>query len=152
MTQDWLPESAAWGFDSDPMIDNVNTMYLSRGGVETNQRFYFADDWWTGGSWGCLRCLAGIRVAQRGLYFTESYPPFSLTSGMVTTANGEAYDLDETGAHRRLLEENLVSWVDTIRAEILAIDPPLWSRSGSSSPRGPILRGKGMIGSSRQSR
>ena len=29
LTQDWLPESAAWGFESDPLIDNVNAMYLA---------------------------------------------------------------------------------------------------------------------------
>ena len=71
------------------------------------------------------------------LYFTESYPPFSLTSGKVTTANGGTYDLDETGAHRRLLEENLVSWVDTMRAEILSIDPTALVTVGFFQPKGP---------------
>ncbi|MET0696663.1 MAG: discoidin domain-containing protein [Acidimicrobiia bacterium] len=136
LTQDWLPESAAWGFDSDPMIDNVNAMYLSRGGVETNQRFYRE---WLGGlaaRGAAFDALLAYELRNE-LYFTESYPPFSLTSGMVTTANGEAYDLDETGAHRRLLEENLVSWVDTMRAEILAIDPTALVTVGLFQPKGP---------------
>lgn len=136
LTQDWLPESAAWGFESDPLIDNVNAMYLSRGGVETNQHFY--REW--------VSALAARGAAfdallayelRNELYFTESYPPFSLTSGMVTIANGKTYDLGETGAHRRLLEENLVSWVDTMRAEILAIDPTALVTVGFFQPKGP---------------
>lgn len=136
LTQDWLPESAAWGFESDPLIDNVNAMYLSRGGVETNQHFY--REW--------VSALAARGAAfdallayelRNELYFTESYPPFSLTSGMMTTAKGKTYDLGETGAHRRLLEENLVSWVDTMRAEILAIDPTALVTVGFFQPKGP---------------
>jgi hypothetical protein len=71
------------------------------------------------------------------LYFSELYPPFSLDSETVTTANGASYDLAAPDAHRRLLEENLVFWVDEMRSEILSRDPSALVTVGFFQPKGP---------------
>ena len=136
LTQDWLPESEAWAFDTDPMIDNVNSMYLSGGGLEANRRFYrqWVDALIERGA--AFDALLGYELRNE-LYFTELYPPFNLTSGTVTTANRVSYDLSEAGAHRRLLEENLVFWADTMREEILARDPTALVTVGFFQPKGP---------------
>jgi hypothetical protein len=135
-TQDWLPESSAWAFGSDPLIDNVNAMYLSRGGLETNRRFY--REWVEGliERDAPFDALLGYELRNE-LYFTELAPPFSLDSGMVTTANEGTYDLSAVGAHRDLLEENLVFWADTMRSEIMALDPTALVTVGFFQPKGP---------------
>ncbi len=135
-TVDWLPESSDWAFDSDPLIDNVNAMYLSVGGVVTNERFWraFAEGLVERGA--PMDALLAYELRNE-LYFTELFPPFSLTSGIVRTANGQEYDLSSPDAHRRLLEENLVHWVDRMRAAILEADPTALVTVGFFQPKGP---------------
>jgi hypothetical protein len=136
LTTDWLPDSAAYGFDSDPLIENVNAMYLSSGGVEANARFFGDFARALVGRGARLDSLLAYELRNE-LYFTNLYPPFSLSSGMVTTANGRTYDLAAAGDQVRMLEENLVSWVDTMRAAILEIDPTALVTVGFFQPKGP---------------
>jgi hypothetical protein len=136
LTQDWLPESPAWSFSSDPMIEDVNSMYLSRGGLEKNRRFFHE---WVQGlieRGAAFDALLAYELRNE-LYFTELYPPFSLSEGTVATANGSTYDLAEPDAKRRLLEENLVFWADSMREEILALDPTALVTVGFFQPKGP---------------
>ena len=136
LTQDWLPESPAWSFASEPMIENVNSMYLSQGGVEKNRRFY--REWVQGliERGAAFDALFAYELRNE-LYFTELFPPFSLSEGTVATANGATYDLAEPDAKRRLLEENLVFWADSMREEILAFDPTALVTVGFFQPKGP---------------
>jgi len=135
-TADWLPESAAWSFASDPLIEDVNAIYLSAGGLHMNERFWgeFAGGLVERGA--PLDALLAYELRNE-LYFTELYPPFSLGSGLVRTANGETYDLSSPDAHRQLLEDNLVLWVDRMRAAILKVDPTALVTVGFFQPKGP---------------
>jgi hypothetical protein len=136
LTQDWLPESPAWSFPSDPLIEDVNSMYQSRGGVEKNRKFY--QEWVKGliVRGAAFDALLAYELRNE-LYFTELYPPFSLSEGTVTTANGVTYDLAEVDTKRRLLEENLVFWADSMREEIVALDPTALVTVGFFQPKGP---------------
>lgn len=135
-TLDWLPESDAYGFTSDPGIENVNSMYLSRGGLEANARFF--GDLARGLIDRGARLDALLAYELRNeLYFTELYPPFSLRSGGVTTANGRSYDMAVAAEKVLMLEENLVHWVDTMRAAIRAVDPTALVTVGFFQPKGP---------------
>ena len=136
LTQDWLPDGEAYAFSSDPGIENVNSLYLSRGGVEANARFF--------------RDFAAGLVARRApldallayelrneLHFTDRFPPFSLGSGKVTTANGKTYDLSSADERTRLLQDGLVFWIDRVRQAILAVDPTALVAVGFFQPQGP---------------
>jgi hypothetical protein len=111
-------------------------MYLSRGGVDTNRRFY--REWVQGliARDAAFDALLAYELRNE-LYFTDLHPPFNLTSGTVATANGVGYDLAEPDVHRRLLEENLVYWADTMRSEVLALDPSALVTIGFFQPKGP---------------
>lgn len=135
-TQDWLPDSPAYGFASDPGIEDVNSLYLSTGGVEASARFFrdFAR--------GLVERDAPLQALlayelRNELYFTTSYPPFSLSAGSVRTANGVSYDMSSAVERRRMLEENLVAWVDRMRREILAVDATALVATGFFQPQGP---------------
>lgn len=135
-TLDWLPESDAYRFASDPGIENVNSMYLSRGGLQANARFF--GDLARGLVDRGARLDALLAYELRNeLYFTELYPPFSLRSGRVATANGRIYDMAVAAEKVRMLEENLVHWVDTMRAAIRAVDPTALVTVGFFQPKGP---------------
>jgi len=136
LTTDWLPESPAYAFESDPGIENVNAMYLSRGGVAANERFFA--DFARGLVDRRARLDALLAYELRNeLYFTNLFPPFSLSSGLVATANGRTYDVASVDDQIAMLEENLISWVDSMRAAILAVDPTALVTVGFFQPKGP---------------
>ena len=53
----------------------------------------------------------------------EDQPPLSLDSGVVTTANGQSYDLADPAQKRRMVSENLIHYIGAVREVILAHDP-----------------------------
>lgn len=136
LTQDWPPDGAAYGFSSDPRIEDVNSLYLSRGGVGANARFFrdFAAGLVARGA--PLDALLAYELRNE-LHFTDRYPPFSLGSGTVTTANGKTYDLSSADERTRMLEEGLVFWIDRMREAILAVDPTALVAVGFFQPHGP---------------
>lgn len=135
-TLDWLPESPGWAFDTDPGIENVNSLYLSTGGLEACARFFreLAQGFVDRGA--PLDALLAYELRNE-LYFTELAPPFSLASGDVRTANGKTYDMSKAAAKRRLLEDGLVFWIDRMREAILAVDPTALVTVGFFQPKGP---------------
>jgi len=57
-------------------------------------------------------------------YFYEAdQSPLSWTSGKVTTADGETYDMSDLAAQQQMMDNGLVYFTDQIRAAILAVDP-----------------------------
>ncbi len=135
-TQDWNPEADIYGFGPDPGIEDVNSVYLATGGIEAT-RAYFQD---------FTRALiernapfdAMLAYELRNeLHFTDTRPPFSLTSGQVTAANGKTYDMSRPADRDRLLQEGLVFWFDTMRAAILQLDPTALVTVGFFQPHGP---------------
>lgn len=136
LTTDWLPESASYAFSSDPGIEDVNGMYLSKGGVAANARFFgdFARGLIERGA--RLDALLAYELRNE-LYFTDKYPPFSRSTGTVTTANGRTYDLASNHDRELMLEENLVAWIDAMRSAILAVDPTALVTVGFFQPKEP---------------
>ena len=49
--------------------------------------------------------------------------PFTLSSGRVTTANGQTYDMASYGERRRMIDDALVHYIDQVRAAIVEVDP-----------------------------
>ena len=135
-TLDWLPESPGWSFETDPGIENVNSLYLSTGGLEAGARFFreLAQGFVDRGA--PLDALLAYELRNE-LYFTELAPPFSLDSGSVRTANGRTYDVSTTAAKRRLLEDGLVYWIDRMRDAIVGVDPTALVTIGFFQPKGP---------------
>lgn len=70
-------------------------------------------------------------------FFESNLPPFSLTSGLVTTANGKTYDMSSEDDKQRMMDEGLVYWIDTLRAEILKLDPTTLVTVGFFWPQKP---------------
>jgi hypothetical protein len=57
------------------------------------------------------------------LFFETNAGPLSLTAGTVSTANGKSYDMASAEDRQRMMDENLLLWIDQIRAAILERDP-----------------------------
>lgn len=136
LTADWLPESPDWAVPPAPLIENVNLHYLSEGGHIVNERF------WRAFAMGLIERRAPLDALlayelRNELYFTTLFPPFSLNDGAVRTANGRTYSLSNPADKRQMLEDNLMLWVDRMRAAILAVDPSALVTVGFFQPQGP---------------
>ena len=70
-------------------------------------------------------------------YYDTDYPPLSLTTGTVTTANGKTYDMSLAEDKQQMVEENLVYFIDTVRAAILEVDPTALVSIGFFHPQEP---------------
>lgn len=135
-----LPAGTTWAArmeaDCCTTFAGTNLYYLSPGGVEGTQLF-----------WKALLSALNARGAPLGIVFgyslvAEAYyeadePPLSLTTGTVTTANGRTYDLASAADRQRMMDENLVSYADRVRAAIHEVDPTALVGMGFLWPQAP---------------
>ncbi|MDH5503481.1 MAG: glycoside hydrolase family 5 protein [Acidimicrobiia bacterium] len=83
-----------------------------------------------------LDVIWGYELRQEH-HFHEIYAPLSLTAGLITTANGETYDMSSDDDKNRMVDEGLVYWADTIRRAIREIDPTALVTVGFFTPNEP---------------
>jgi hypothetical protein len=100
----------------------ANTNYLRGGGILVGREF------WQDLIEELLRQGAPLDAVlayalRNELFFETNAPPLSLTSGTVTTADGQSYDMGSAEERQRMVEQNLILWIDQIRAAILERDP-----------------------------
>ncbi len=60
---------------------------------------------------------------QNEFHIRTDYKPFNMTSGLVTTANGQTYDMALPVSRQACLEENTTYWISEISSVIKAEDP-----------------------------
>ena len=103
-------------------FDGENLRYLTRGGHTAERRF----------NRDFIQALIRQGAQMEAIFaydlnnevsFSVDKPPFNLNSGKVTTANGKTYDMSVPEDKRRMMDENLVYWIDQQRANILEVDP-----------------------------
>jgi hypothetical protein len=70
-------------------------------------------------------------------HFHLNYAPLNLESGLVTTANGSTYDMSSPDEKRRMIDEGLVHWADTLRTAIQNLDPTALVTIGFFVPNEP---------------
>jgi hypothetical protein len=105
-----------------PEIDKLNLFYLSAGG-HTTKRLYDQD---------LIRALIKRKAPldtvlaydlMNDVSYDYGWPPLSKTSGKITTANHKTYDMSKPEDKQRMMNENLVYWIDHQRTAILKVDP-----------------------------
>jgi hypothetical protein len=85
---------------------------------------------------GATAHILGYELRQEH-HFHANFAPLSLTAGLVTTANGNTYDMASDEEKDRMVDEGLVYWADLLRAEIRAIDPTGLVTVGFFTPNAP---------------
>ncbi len=137
-------------------FDRENVIYLTANGAEGNRRFWIAliqalrsvgaplDDVW------------GYEpVAEQ--FYRDTSPPLTFGTGLVSTGNGQTYDMAVAGQKQLMMDENLVWWAGRVRSAILSVDPTALVGMGFLWPKGPnpartgdprVTRAKPLIDSS----
>jgi hypothetical protein len=119
-----------------PNIDWPNLPYLTQRGIEAEKRF------WKDFIGELIRQEAPLDyIFAYGLrneaFFFSDQKPLTLTSGSVVTANGRSYDMSKAEDKQKMMDENLVFWIDAVRQAILQVDPTALVTIGFFQPQGP---------------
>ncbi len=69
--------------------------------------------------------LWSLEIRNEYQYLTADWPPWNLSEGMFTAANGESYDMGVRADRRRLSSDSLLHWADEMTAVIKSVDPDL---------------------------
>ena len=142
LTLDFIPDgppystllTTQWG----PLFQGTNLYYLTAGGVSGVKLFWTDLIHALAIAGAPLDAIFAYQLQEES-YFDGSAPPLSLTTGTVTTGNGGTYDMADPAAKRRMMDENLVFYVDNVRPAILAVDPTALVTIGFFWPQGPNL-------------
>lgn len=115
------PYGQMWGYCCT-LFDGENLRYLTPGGNTAESRFnsdfihaLFEND-------APIEMIFAYDLNNE-VHFSFDKPPLSLSSGQVKTANGQIYDMARAEDKQRMLDENLVYWIDRQRKNIQNVDP-----------------------------
>ncbi len=138
-TLDWIPGGKYGDIlntDCCSTFALMNANFLPPAGLNANQVFYqdFIRDL---DQLGAPTEYIFSYELRNEMFFDGDQPPLSLTSGMVRTANGKSYDMSRPSDKGRMLEENLVYWIDSMRASILQVDSTALVSVGFFHPQSP---------------
>jgi len=137
LTLDGVPGS---GYaDSIPYyadIDWSNRPFMTREGIAVEGRFWKDLIQALSDAGAPLEQVLGYSLRNEMSYL-DTERPLSMTSGVVTTANGRQYDLSDPHQRQQMMDDNLVNWIDAVRAAIREVDPTALVGVGFFQPQGP---------------
>lgn len=126
LTAEWLPSGAVYdaiaGSIRRDWFDNINLIFLAPQGIEMSVRF------WRDLIRELVRQHAPLDAIFAYSLWNEAHvtfdnPPFTLSSGRITTANGQTYDMASAAEQARMIDDGFVYYTDEVRAAILEVDP-----------------------------
>jgi hypothetical protein len=100
----------------------ANTNFLRRGGILVGQEFWQDLIEALLGQGAPLDAILAYALRNE-LFFETNAGPLNLIAEMVSTGDGLTYDMASAEDRQRMMDENLVLWIDQIRAAILERDP-----------------------------
>jgi len=119
-----------------PQFDDINLVTLSSCGI-TAVKAYFQD---------FVQALINASAPMDAIfayeiwdehYYYAAKAPLNSTSGTITTANGQTYDMSSQVSRQQMMDDGLVYFADQVRASILALDPTALVTISFFPPEGP---------------
>lgn len=138
-TLDWLPGGKYGNIlnaDCCSTFALMNANFLPPAGLEANKVFFqdFAKELIQMGA--STEYIFSYQLRNE-MFYDMDQPPLSFTTGKVKTANGQTYDMSSMAEKKKMIEENNVYWLDTVRAGILEVDPTALVSVGFFVPQEP---------------
>lgn len=105
-----------------PQFNDINLTNLSSCGVKAFTTFY--QDFVQGliSAQAPMDAIFAYEIWDE-YYYNANFGPVSATSGTVTTANGQTYDMSSAMSKQQMMDDGLVYFADQARTAILALDP-----------------------------
>lgn len=147
LTSNDLPSQGGYVQLADEAISDQfgpyrNVQFLSAKGVEAFQKYW--RDLLDGLAErdAAFDAVFGWSLLNEQWYFRTD-PPFSLNSGMVTTANGSTYNMSSQSDKKQMAVRGMVYFIDSIREVIDEYDPDALVTMGFFEPDYPNLLRQG---------
>jgi len=140
LTIDWVPLFG--GYENDysgcTQFNNYNTLNLCAGGVEANTSFFHD---LVQGLIAQQAPLDGIFAYElrNEYYYNSDLPPLSWTSGTVTDADAQTYDMSSETSRQQMMDNGLIYFTKQGRAAILGLDPTALVTVGFFVPQRPNI-------------
>lgn len=123
-TTDWVPFLGGYtnNYGGCTQFSGYNTLNLCAGGVQANISFFhdLAQSLVNRGA--DLDAIFAYELRNE-YYYEADQPPLNSTSGMVTAADGQTYDMSSPASQQQMMDDGLTYFTDQVRAAILAVDP-----------------------------
>jgi hypothetical protein len=121
--------------DRGATFDGENAQYLTANGAEGHRLFWMALIRAMNSIGAPLDDVWGYELVAEQFY-RDTSPPLN-GAGLVSTGNGEIYDLGVPGQKQLMMDENLAWWADRVRSAILSVDSTALVGMGFLWPKGP---------------
>ena len=120
----------------DPFGGYLNSLFLTGEGVNVARTL------WRDLIGGLQSRDAPLEVVlayslQNEQFMQPQVAPFTLTSGLVTTGNGQTYQMADPSEKIAMAEDNEIYWVNNVASTIRDLDPTTLVTMGSFAPADP---------------
>ncbi|MCB0667093.1 MAG: discoidin domain-containing protein [Saprospiraceae bacterium] len=146
LTANWLPDLGGYSGPAHEIchgsgdFEGGNCLIMSAKGVELYQKFFTDLIIALQNSGAPMETIWAYELRNE-LFLENNIAPFSLSEGMVTTANGQTYNLGSSEEKNQMLQDAFVFWANSTRSAINAVDPEALVCCGFFTPNDPnILR------------
>jgi hypothetical protein len=123
-TNSWLPAFVGYGPNCPqfPQFDDVNLFELCPEAVADSVKFFHDFTQALIQQSAPLDAVFAYQLDNE-YYYNDSAAPLTLTSGTITTVNGQSYDMGSSACRQKMMDDGLVYFTDQMRTTILALDP-----------------------------
>jgi len=135
----WLPNLGGYGDYYAPcgsQFLDVNGTNLSSCGVEAAQVFFHDLVQALVDEGAPMDAIFGYDLWDE-YFYNLNFIPLSATSGTVTAANGQTYDMSLPASKQQMMDDGVVYFADHVRAAIKALDPTALVTISFFQPEGP---------------
>jgi hypothetical protein len=135
---DWVPAFGGYSnnYAGCTNFSNFNTLNLCPGGVQAVTIFFHDIVQGLTNASAPLDAIFAYELRNE-YYYDSNSPPLSWTSGTVTTADGQTYDMSNAASRQQMMDNGLIFFTDQVRAAILALDPTALVEVGFFVPQTP---------------
>jgi hypothetical protein len=135
---DWVPAFGGYtaNYAGCTNFSNFNTLNLCAGGVQAVTIFFHDIVQGLINASAPLDAIFAYELRNE-YYYDSNSPPLSWTSGTVTTADGQTYDMSNAASRQQMMDNGLIFFTDQVRAAILALDPTALVEVGFFVPQAP---------------
>lgn len=136
LTTQWLPDGYAGMIGDSALVDDVNRIFLTDGGIGAYASFWRDLVLELRRQRAPLDAVLAYDVVNEGAFVVDK-APFTLTSGVLRAPGGRAYDLADPVARERLLGDGMVTFANRVRAAIRKVDPTALVSASYFAPSAP---------------
>lgn len=134
----WLPLYGGYSeqYATCTNFVDFNTLNLCPGGVQASTSFFHDLVQDLVAQNAPLDAIFAYEIRNE-YYYDSDLPPLSWTSGMITTADGQTYDMSSQTSRQQMMDNGLTYFTNQCRAAIVALDPTALVTVGFFVPQGP---------------